>query len=130
MSDQNQEPTTTDPEAQAMAWQAQQSAPDSLPELPDDEPMNNVYESVEDDQPVYQSRIEKLTAVIAKNPITAANYVYRGEAYLDEGDFFHAEADFRQAVTLATAQAQTSNWGYIYSALIDRAHEGLRRLGL
>lgn len=87
-------------------------------------------ESLEDEPPqrISLSRIEKLTQAIERNPIQPANYVYRGEAYTEKGQNDLAAQDFRTAVELAESQVETANWGYIYTALIDRARENLRRL--
>jgi tetratricopeptide (TPR) repeat protein len=87
------------------------------------EPLNE-----EPPQRVSLTRIEKLTQAIERNPVQPANYVYRGEAYLEKGQHELAAQDFSTAIELADTQAQTANWGYIYSALIDRARENLRRI--
>jgi uncharacterized protein HemY len=79
-------------------------------------------------QRVSLTRIEKLTQAIERNPVQPANYVYRGEVYLEKGQDDLAAEDFRAAIELAQAQADTANWGYIYAALIDRATENLRRI--
>ena len=71
--------------------------------------------------------IEQLTESIERYPDAPSNYVYRGEALLDEGHIEQAAQDFTVALQLAKAQALVANWGYIYQVLYERAHEGLRR---
>jgi uncharacterized protein HemY len=91
---------------------------------------NDTLDPMIDEPPqrITLSRIEKLTQAIERNPVQPANYVYRGEAYLEKGHNDLAADDFRAAIELAESQAETANWGYIYSALIDRARENLRRI--
>jgi tetratricopeptide (TPR) repeat protein len=72
------------------------------------------------------SRVDVLTAAIEKRPDAPVNYVLRGEALLDGGDYELAAKDFRKALELAEPQAESANWGYINRALADRAREGLR----
>ncbi len=72
------------------------------------------------------SRVDVLTAAIEKRPDAPVNYVLRGEALLDGGDYGLAAEDFRKALELAEPQAESANWGYINRALADRAREGLR----
>jgi tetratricopeptide (TPR) repeat protein len=72
------------------------------------------------------SRVDVLTAAIEKRPDAPVNYVLRGEALLDGGDYELAAEDFRKALELAEPQAESANWGYINRALADRAREGLR----
>ncbi len=74
------------------------------------------------------SRVDHLTLAIEAHPGAPVNYVLRGEALLEVGDYDLAANDFRKALELAEAQAETANWGYLYRALGDRAREGLRRV--
>jgi len=72
-------------------------------------------------------RIEALTTAIELHPDAPVNYVFRGEALLDEGYYAEAAADFERALALGDSLAESANWGYIYRGLADRAREGLRR---
>jgi tetratricopeptide (TPR) repeat protein len=74
------------------------------------------------------SRVEFLTMAIEAYPDSPVNYVLRGEALADVGDYGLAAEDFQKALELADTQAEGANWGYIYQALADRAREGLRRV--
>ncbi len=74
-------------------------------------------------------RMGELTSAIELFPDSPANYVLRGDLFLDGGDTDLAVADFEHAIRLADRQAETANWGYVYRALADRAREGLRRAG-
>ena len=73
------------------------------------------------------SRIEALTAAIALHPEAPVNYVFRGEALLENNFNEEAAADFEKGLELADSLAESANWGYIYRALADRAREGLRQ---
>ncbi|MEP7285778.1 MAG: hypothetical protein ABI947_08420 [Chloroflexota bacterium] len=73
------------------------------------------------------SRIDLLTRAIERHPDAPANYVIRGELLLTDGYAELAAQDFVRALELADILAESANWGYIYRALVDRAHEGLRR---
>ena len=72
------------------------------------------------------SRIEALTAAIELHPDAPVNYVFRGEALLENRFYQEAAADFGRGLELADSLAESANWGYIYRALADRAREGLR----
>ncbi len=72
-------------------------------------------------------RVGELTSAIERFPDSPANYVLRGEMFLEGGDNDLAVTDFETAIRLAEHKAQTADWGYIYRALADRAREGLRR---
>jgi hypothetical protein len=74
------------------------------------------------------SRVDLLTAAIKLRPEAPVNYILRGEALAEAGDYSLAEEDFRKGLELAEAQAETADWGYIYRALADRAREGLHRI--
>jgi tetratricopeptide (TPR) repeat protein len=109
-------------------------APESLPENITAE----AVEAVEIETPEVESdefaevveavtRVETLSRAIERRPEAPVNYVLRGEALLDGGDYEAAASDFERALALANPSAETANWGYINRALADRAHEGLRR---
>ena len=72
-------------------------------------------------------RVGELTSAIEQFPDSPANYVLRGEMFLDGGDKDLAVEDLETAIRLADEQAETANWGYVYRALADRARERLRR---
>lgn len=73
------------------------------------------------------NRLELLTREIEAHPEAPANYVIRGELLLDAEDYALAAQDFETALNLAQPLAESSNWGYINQALIDRARQGLRQ---
>ena len=73
------------------------------------------------------SRVEALTAAIELHPEAPVNYVFRGEALLENSYYAEAAADFEKGLELADSLAESANWGYIYRALADRAREGLRQ---
>jgi tetratricopeptide (TPR) repeat protein len=77
-----------------------------------------------DGQP--EVRIHTLTRAIEAAPDSAANYVLRGELYLELGEYGRATADFRQALELAAQQFETADWGLVAQALQDRARCGLQ----
>src|SRR5258708_7965573 len=72
------------------------------------------------------SLLDELSAAIEHYPDAPANYVLRGELYLDEGQIALAAQDFQRALELADPLAESATWGYINEALADRAREGLR----
>ena len=74
------------------------------------------------------SRVDLLTLAIELLPDAPVNYLLRGEALVDGGDYALAVEDFKKALELAEPQAETANWGYINRALADRARQALRRL--
>jgi tetratricopeptide (TPR) repeat protein len=71
-------------------------------------------------------RLRLLNRVIEQHPDAAVNYVLRGEYWLEQGDFQQAEADFLAAIVLGQAELETSDWGFLQQALVDRARQGLR----
>jgi hypothetical protein len=73
-------------------------------------------------------RLAALTDAIAANPDAAANYVMRGELFLEHGERELAYADFVKALTLAAAQLESEEWGLVAQAVQDRAEAGLRRI--
>jgi|FLYN01.1.fsa_nt_gi tetratricopeptide (TPR) repeat protein len=74
-----------------------------------------------------EQRLRNLSLAIEKYPETPANYVLRGELYLDAGEYELAAADFRRALELASAQFEASDWGGIAQVMRDRAEAGLER---
>lgn len=71
-------------------------------------------------------RIHLLNRAIEGSPDAAVNFVLRGEYWLEQEDATQAIADFQTAIELAETELETSDWGYIQQALIDRSHQGLR----
>jgi tetratricopeptide (TPR) repeat protein len=100
------------------AAQTQYSPEPELEELPDDSAIIPA---------AVPSRIEALTAAIELHPDAPVNYVFRGEALLENNYYAEAAADFERGLELADSLAESANWGYIYRALADRAREGLRQ---
>jgi hypothetical protein len=74
-----------------------------------------------------EQRLRSLSLTIEKYPDTPANYVLRGEIYLDVNEHELAAADFQRALELATAQFEASDWGGIAQVMRDRAEAGLER---
>jgi tetratricopeptide (TPR) repeat protein len=103
-----------EPATEAQEEVAGEAVEETLP-APDSERVSEVV-----------SRVDVLTGAIEKRPDAPVNYVLRGEALLDGGDYELAAEDFRKALELAEPQAESANWGYINRALADRAREGLR----
>lgn len=73
-------------------------------------------------------RLRELSLAIEFYPDAPANYVLRGELYVEMGMSELAAADFRQALTLAVEQVETERWGVVAQAMQDRADAGLRRI--
>jgi hypothetical protein len=74
-----------------------------------------------------EQRLRSLSLAIEKHPETPANYVLRGELYLDVGENELAAADFQRALELAEAQFEASDWGGIAQVMRDRAEAGLEK---
>lgn len=74
-------------------------------------------------------RLRLLNRAIEQHPNAAVNYVMRGEYWLAANQPEAARADFEQAILLGQAELETSDWGYLQQALIDRARQGLRQIG-
>ena len=72
-----------------------------------------------------QERLRELDDAIALSPASAANYTLRGELYLRLGEPAAARRDFQRALALAEAQIESSNWGIVVQAVVDRAQRGL-----
>jgi hypothetical protein len=75
-------------------------------------------------------RLRLLNRAVEQYPNAAVNYVLRGEYWLEQGDFQQAEADFSAAIALGMADLETSDWGFVQQALVDRARQGLRETGV
>ncbi len=74
-----------------------------------------------------EERLRSLSLAIEHNPDTPANYVLRGELYLDVGERELAAADFQRALELASAQFEASDWGGMAQVMRDRAAAGLEK---
>lgn len=79
------------------------------------------------DDPAFAERIRQLDQAIENAPDTPANYVLRGELYLDAGEYHLAQADFQRGYELAAQQFERSDWGLIAQAMQDRALAGLEK---
>jgi len=75
-----------------------------------------------------EQRLRSLSLTIEKYPDTPANYVLRGELYLDVNEYELAAADFQRALELASTQFEASDWGGIAQVMRDRAEAGLERV--
>lgn len=73
------------------------------------------------------ARLAALEESIAADPAEPANYVLRGELYLELGEAALAQADFERGEHLAALLMERSAWGIIAQALVDRARIGLGR---
>lgn len=71
-------------------------------------------------------RIHLLNRAIDGSPDAAVNFVLRGEYWLEQEDAIQAIADFQTAIELAETDLETSDWGYVQQALVDRSQQGLR----
>lgn len=130
MAESDREPTPPESEA---------TEPLSAPEPPAEPPLSAESVAVataappEDESPPEPpkrqaeliQRLEALTAAIAAAPDDPINYVLRGEVRLKLGDQENAAEDFRRGLLLIAAIGET-DWGYIHTALAERAQEGLR----
>lgn len=74
-----------------------------------------------------EQRLRGLSLAIEMHPDTPANYVLRGEIYLEIREYELAAADFQRALELAAAQFETSDWGGIAQVMRDRAEMGLEK---
>jgi hypothetical protein len=72
-------------------------------------------------------RLDHLEQAIENAPDTPANYVLRGELYLDAREYALAARDFQRAYELAVKQFERSDWGLIAQAMQDRALIGLQK---
>lgn len=71
------------------------------------------------------ARLEQLTRAIENSPDTAVNYVLRGEVYMDMREYALAHADFQRGYSVAEAQFEIADWGFLEQAMRDRALAGL-----
>lgn len=79
-----------------------------------------------DNYSIQTTRLHLLNRAIEGSPDAAVNFVLRGEYWLEQEDTERAIADFETAIKLAEAELETSDWGYVQQALIDRSQLGLR----
>jgi tetratricopeptide (TPR) repeat protein len=70
-------------------------------------------------------RLHELNRAIEHYPDAPANFVVRGELYLETGAVELAIQDFSRALELATEQFEESDWGVLAQAMRDRAQQGL-----
>ncbi len=75
-------------------------------------------------------RLRLLSRAIEASPDAAINYMLRGEYWLSHGTIQPAIADFEDAIVLANAEVEQSEWGYLQQAVLDRAELGLRMASL
>lgn len=76
----------------------------------------------------YGRRLLELDNAIIAYPDASANYVFRGEIYLELGEDELAALDFRRALELAGVELETNRWGLIAQTLQDRALTGLEKI--
>jgi cytochrome c-type biogenesis protein CcmH/NrfG len=83
--------------------------------------------------PDVTQRLIDLNTAINERPQVAANYVLRGEVWLQVGDYQQAVDDFASALILASEQFEQEDWGLLAQAMRDQAEHGLeiarRKLG-
>lgn len=79
------------------------------------------------DAEAVQQRVNELNRAIADDPESAVNYVLRGEAYLDAGEYALAFADFQRGAEIAGTQVEQNDWGIVAQTVQDRALQGLKR---
>jgi tetratricopeptide (TPR) repeat protein len=76
---------------------------------------------------ISSGRIETLSRAIEQHPDSPANYVLRGDAYLELGKREEAVEDYLAALQLA--EGRQTDWEYLNRSFMDRARQGLRRSG-
>lgn len=76
--------------------------------------------------PVAQ-RLDSLNEAIQRHPQGAANYMLRGEIWLDRGEYELAAADFERAQALSAEQFEEAEWGLVSQTLRDQAEHGWQR---
>ena len=102
------------------------------PETPDEykKPSDSVWIKIRriifGDADQAAERIRHLDAAIENAADTPANYVLRGELYLNLREYALARRDFQRAHELSEAQFQQSDWGLMAQAMEDRALIGLQ----
>lgn len=79
------------------------------------------------DAEAVQQRVNELNRAIVDDPESPVNYVLRGEAYLEAGEYTLAFADFQRGVEMAGTQVEQNDWGIVAQAVQDRALQGLKR---
>jgi hypothetical protein len=83
--------------------------------------------------PDVTQRLIDLNTAINHRPQVAANYVLRGEVWMQTGDYQQAADDFATALILASEQFEQEDWGLLAQAMRDQAEHGLevarRKLG-
>ena len=70
-------------------------------------------------------RLRELNIAIDGYPNAPANYVFRGELYLETRMYELAAADFGTALELAAKQVDEERWGVVAQIVQDRAGRGL-----
>jgi hypothetical protein len=83
--------------------------------------------------PDVTQRLDDLTTAIVHRPQVAANYVLRGEVWMQMREYQQAADDFATALVLASEQFEQEDWGLLAQAMRDQAEHGLeiarRKLG-
>ena len=74
------------------------------------------------------ARLESLTQAVAEAPESAANYVLRGELYMELREYALAQSDFQSAYEIAEAHFEIADWGFLEQAMRDRAVAGLDKV--
>ena len=87
--------------------------------------LNGLWPSPKERYNRQQQRLEELNQALVHHPETPANYVLRGELYLEMGEAERAADDFSRALGIASAQVETDDWGFISQVMQDRAEIGL-----
>lgn len=72
-------------------------------------------------------RLLDLEWAIEEFPDAPANYVLRGEVYLEANEYALAVMDFEQGLALAAEQFANADWGLVAQVLQDRALNGLEK---
>jgi len=75
-----------------------------------------------------ERRLYILNIAVDREPEAPANYLLRGEYWLEQGKMEQARQDLTTAKTLAEAQREAQDWGYAYQSYADRAAELLNWL--
>jgi hypothetical protein len=70
-------------------------------------------------------RLARLDQAIERQPNVAANYVLRGELYLQADEPVLAARDFKTAFEIETDRFERENWGVLSQVMRDRAERGL-----
>ncbi len=72
-----------------------------------------------------ETRLQSLDYAIERYPEAPANYVLRGELYLQHARYDAAAFDFKEALRLCEAELEQNAWGVVAQTLRDRALTGL-----